>query len=102
MVLIFHVDDCLIISPSKDKINDVYASLQEYFKVEDDGQLKMNVGIELDHRPDGSIHLRQNYLTEIILNIIPGTDKSSAKPIPAVKPPISKNERYQAIQKNFN
>ena len=40
MLLLFYVDDCLMFSPSKDKIDASYASLQEDFKVEDDGDLK--------------------------------------------------------------
>ena len=59
MVLLFYVSDCLMFSPSKDKIDDIYTSLQEYFKIEDDGELKKYLGIELYRLPDGSIHLRQ-------------------------------------------
>ena len=36
MVLLFYVDDWLMFSPSKDKIDEVYASIQEYFKIEYD------------------------------------------------------------------
>ena len=39
MVLLFYVDDCLIFSPSKDKIDEVYTSLQAYFKTEDGGDI---------------------------------------------------------------
>ena len=39
MVLLFYVDDCLMFSPSKDKTDEVYASLQAYFKIEDNGEL---------------------------------------------------------------
>ena len=53
MVLLFYVDDCLMFSPSKDKIDDVYASLQEYFNIEDDRYLNKYLVIDLDLRPDG-------------------------------------------------
>ena len=33
MVLLFYVDDCLMFIPSKDKVCDVYASLQADFKI---------------------------------------------------------------------
>ena len=33
MVPLFYVDDCLMLSPSKDKINELYASIQEDFKI---------------------------------------------------------------------
>ena len=96
MILLFYVDDFLMFSPSKDKIDEVYASLQAYFKIEDDGELNKYLGIELDCRPDGSIHLSQSYLSQNILNMIPVMDKLSANPAPAVKPPLAKNEGAQA------
>ena len=40
MVLFFYVDDCLIFIPHKDKIDDVYASIQVDFKIEDNAELK--------------------------------------------------------------
>ena len=75
---------------SKDKIDEVYASIQSYFSIEDDVYINKYLGIKLDHRPDGPIHLRQPYITKIILNMIPGMDKSSSKPTPTVKPPPAK------------
>ena len=56
----------------------------------------------MDLRPDASIHIRQPYITQMILNMIPGMYKSSAKPNPAVKPPIEKNEGDQARKNEFN
>ena len=78
-------------SPSKDKMYEVYASLQAYFKIKDYGKLKMYIGIELYLYPDGSIHLRQTYLTQIIINMIPDMDNSSTKPTPLVKPTPATN-----------
>ena len=37
MVPLFFVDGDLIFSPYKDKIDDVYAYLWQYFNIEDDG-----------------------------------------------------------------
>ena len=45
MVLLFYVNFCLMFIPSKDKIDGVYASLQEYFNIEDDEELKKYLGI---------------------------------------------------------
>ena len=77
--------------PSKDEIDGVYASLQEDFKIEDDGELKKYLGIELEHHPDGSIHPRQTYLSQIILKTIPVMNNSSTNTTPAVKPLLEKN-----------
>ena len=71
MVILFYFDDFLMFSPSKDKIDEIYVSLQEYFKIEDAGELKIYPGIYLDCRPYGSIHIRQPQLTQrIIITIL--------------------------------
>ena len=86
MVLLFYVDDCQMFSPYKDKIDEVYAPIKTDFKIEDDREINKYIGIDLDHRPYVSIHLSQPYLTQSILNMIPGIVKSNAKPTPAVNP----------------
>ena len=75
MVLLFYVDDCLIFNISKDKIDEVYSSLQAYLKIENDGGLNKYLRIDLDRRPDGSILMRQPYLTQRIINMLPVMDK---------------------------
>ena len=87
-----------MLGPYKDKIEEVYASLQTEFKTKGNGNLNKYLGIELDHRSDGSIHLRRPYLTQRIINMIPGIDNFSAKPTLAVKPLLDKNEVSQAIK----
>ena len=89
-------------SPSKDKIDKVYVSLREYFKMEDDRDLNKYLGVELDRLPYVLIQLRQPYLTQSIINIISGMDKSRAKTANEVKPPLAKNERSQARKTDFN
>ena len=96
MLPIFCVDNCLISSPSEDKIDKLYASIQEIFKKEDDRDLNKYPGIELERHSDGSIYLRQPSQTQIILNMIPGMYKSSATPTPVIKPPQEKNKVYKA------
>ena len=75
MVLLFYVDDWLMFSTSKDKIDEVYAFSQSYFNIEEDVSLNKYLWIDLEHHPYGSIHLRQPYLTKIILNKIPDMEK---------------------------
>ena len=45
MVLVFYVDDYLVFSPSKDKIDDIYSSLPEDLNIEDDRELNKYLGI---------------------------------------------------------
>ena len=51
------MDYCLTISTSKDNIYAVYVYLKKDTKIEYDGELNKYLDIELDHFPDGSIHL---------------------------------------------
>ena len=81
---------------SKDRIDEVYASIQAYLMIEDYGQINKYIEIELYFLPDGSIHIRHPYLNQSILKIISGMNKTSNKPTPAVKPPLAKNEEAQA------
>ena len=89
-------------STSKDKIDNVYDSLQSYLKIKYDRELYKYLGIYLDRHPYGSINLRQNFLTQRIVNLIPGMDKSSANPNTAVKPPQAKNEVTQPRINDLN
>ena len=75
---------------SKDKIDEVYASLQTYFNIEDYRELVKYLMIEMERHPNVSIHMRQADLTQRIINIFPGMDKSSTNPTPAVKTTLAK------------
>ena len=77
-------------SPSKDKIDNFYASLQTYFNIQDYGELNKYLGMDLERSPYVSIHIRQAYLTQVIIDLIPGMDNSSANPTPVVNPLLEK------------
>ena len=47
----FYVDNFLMFSPSKDKIDDIYAYIQAYFKIEYNGEINKYLGIDLEHPP---------------------------------------------------
>ena len=93
--MLFYVDYFLMFSSSKDKIDTIYASLQADFNIEDDVYLNNYLGIELDHRPDVSMYIRQPYIFQWIINLIPCMDKPSNNTNHAIKPPI---EKYQVSQ----
>ena len=90
MVLLSCVDDGLMFSTSKNEIDEVYASIQSDFNIEDAGVINKYFGIDLDLHPDASIYIRRPYPTQKILNMIPRMDKSSDQSTPAVKPHLAK------------
>ena len=49
-----------------------------------------------------SIHLRHPFLDQKTIHLIPGTDKASYKPTPAVNTPLAKNDRAQPRKNYFN
>ena len=55
-----------------DKVDDVYAYLQEYFNIKDGGDINNNLVIELYRRPYGPIHISHPYITQGIINLILG------------------------------
>ena len=67
--------------------------------IEDDVYLNNNFWKELKHRPDSSIHIKKIYLTQRIINLIPGIHKPSAKPTPVVKRYLAKHEGAQPRKK---
>ena len=88
--------------PTKDKIDGGWTSLQSCFRIEDDGYLKKYPGIEFYCLSDGSIHLSRPYLTQRIINLIPGMEKSSSNPNYMVNPPLAKNEGAQPRKNDFD
>ena len=90
MVLLLYIDDFLILSTYKDRIDGFYTSLQEYLNIEDDGYIYKYLGIELDRLPDGLINLMQPYITQSIVKFVPGMYKSSANPTLEFNPPLTK------------
>ena len=77
---------------SKDNIYNLYASLRADFKTEDDVELNKYFGLYMDRGPYGSIFLSHICLSQSIINIIPVVYKSTSKTIPAVNPPLARNE----------
>ena len=97
----FYVNYCLIFDPFKDEIDDVYGSLWGGLKIEDDGYINKYIGIDINSFSDGLIHIMQPYLAQRIINMIPGMEKSSAKPTPSFKPPLAKNDGVQTRKNDF-
>jgi len=105
-ILIAYVDDCIIMSQKRETIKKIIKSLQDgkdpdnpqvtykaKYVLTDDGEIKNYLGVQVLRNRDGSIELKQKFLIERIIDAV-GLDKSligSAKPVPAIKPLLSKD-----------
>lgn len=78
IILIVYVDDAILISPDKHKIDAEIKSLQRDYVLTDDGELKDYLGTRFVKRPDGSVELSQPRMIHRILEIV-GLDASSSK-----------------------
>ncbi len=73
MVLLTYVNDCIIISPSKESINCLIASMHsgpKKFKLTDEGDINKFLGIKITHLDDNSFDLSQPFFINRILNFL--------------------------------
>mmetsp|Transcript_41992 Transcript_41992/g.101184 ORF Transcript_41992/g.101184 Transcript_41992/m.101184 type:complete len:1373 (+) Transcript_41992:2978-7096(+) len=70
IILVLYVDDACILSPNKDLINKEIKSLQEQYKLTDDGELQDYLGTRFTKQADGSILLEQPRMINRILEMV--------------------------------
>ena len=79
LILVVYVDDAIIISADKEKINSEIKSLQQDYVLTDDGELKDYLGTRFTRHPDGSIELSQPHMVNRILEMVGITSHSNTK-----------------------
>jgi hypothetical protein len=70
IILVLYVDDAILISPFKSKIDFEIKSLQQAYDLTDDGELKDYLGTRFTRQSDGSIILEQPRMIERILDMV--------------------------------
>ena len=73
MILLAYVDDCIVASPSMDKINEFVQSMKdgpENFVLTDEGEVDKFRGIEITKHEESSFELSQPFLIERILRVL--------------------------------
>ena len=97
MIVLCYVDDCIILSPKKEIIQDFITSLEtgpEKFVFTDEGDIQRYLGVEISKLSDGSgFELTQPYLIERILEAA-HIDKrmTNDRSTPVVGPVLSRDE----------
>jgi hypothetical protein len=70
-ILMIYVDDCLVIDPKEDNIKKAFEDIKSQgFDMTDEGNLKDYLGVDVDRRDNGTIHLSQPKLMTRILSTI--------------------------------
>ena len=83
-IIILYVDDCIIISKTKEEADDIFNELKHRkYKLTDEGTMEEYLGIKIDHNVDGSYRMSQPFLIERIINFIPGMTEARSTSTPA-------------------
>ena len=105
-IVLVYVDDCIVISHDSKVIDRFITSMQtgpENFKLTDDGDLARFLGVEMEHKDDGTIVMTQMHLIRRILEAC-GTDQSmmNGKETPVGKPLLHKDLSGEQRKHNWN
>ena len=83
-VIILYVDDCVIISKTKEETDVIYKQLeQRKYKMTNEGTMEEYLGIQIDHHNNSDFRMSQPFLIERIVDFIPGMAESNSVKTPA-------------------
>ena len=105
-IVLVYVDDCIVISHDSKVIDRFIFSMQngpEEFKLTDDGDLARFLGVEMEHRDDGTILMTQTHLIKRILQAC-DVDYAAmkSKETPVGKPLLHKDLSGEKRKQNWN
>eukprot|EP00978_Attheya_sp_CCMP212_P036392 scaffold164691_cov35-Attheya_sp.AAC.2 len=90
LILMVYVDDCILMSPDNQDINDVIKLLQETvkgtrpFDVTDEGDISDYLGVKVTRLDDGTITLTQLHLIDQIIEDLGLKENTKTKDLPAL------------------
>ena len=77
-VLLVYVDDCILMGPSLEDIEEIISDLQGELRMEDQGDLEDYLGVNIKREADNTFKLSQPHLIQSILNDL-NLDKDNVK-----------------------
>ena len=95
-VIMVYVDDMIALVKNKRVLEDLVSNLkQKDFILTDEGTLTKYLGVDVQHKPDGTFELKQPFLIQRIIDLLSleGESQHNTKPTPAVKPLLHKDEK---------
>ena len=103
--LLVYIDDCIMFSPAEKEFKKVVEEMRnssKKFRVEDLGDVKDFLGIQVCKHKDGTIELTQPQLIESILNNLNFQANTKTKEIPALSTVIlQKDMKGEDLNKDF-
>ena len=80
VIILIYVDDCIILSRTKEDLDKTLQDIKKDFNITDEGNIETYLGIQIDHEP-GFMRMSQPNLINRIIEAIPGMDKANPKSI---------------------
>ena len=84
-IIVTYVDDCIIFGKDHKKVKEIIKSLEENFKLTDEGDLSAYLGIDITRNKNGTWTLSQPFLIDRIIKALNLQDDSKVHDTPATK-----------------
>ena len=100
-IIVLYVDDAIVFAKSEETIQGLFKDLRDDgYDFSRDGTFSAYLGIQLDHRDDGTVKLSQPGLKQSILEVMGLTD-ANAQPTP-ISTPLFKHANTEPFDQSFN
>jgi Reverse transcriptase (RNA-dependent DNA polymerase) len=83
VIFCVYVDDGILLSPSQENLRKCVDELHQNFKLTEEGDISDYVGVNIEKKPDGTIHMTQPQLIKGILKELNFNDGTKPTKIPA-------------------
>jgi hypothetical protein len=95
-LFLVYVNDGISVSPHNEHIQEELKILQTRFNISVEGKLKFYVGVNIEWREDGTIHMTQPQLIQSVLKELNFTDDTKVVSTPAFSTTVLKYEQGKA------
>ena len=85
MIIAARVDDCMIFAKDHEKVKEIIASLEDNFKLTNEGNLSAYLGTHITKNDDGAWALSQPFLIDRIIKALGLENDSRAHDAPATE-----------------
>jgi Reverse transcriptase (RNA-dependent DNA polymerase) len=96
VLFLVYVDDGILVSPHNEHMQEELKILQTQFNIAVEGTLSKYVGVNIEGREDGTIHMTQPQLIQSVLKELNFTDDTKVVSTPAFSTTVLKNGQGKA------
>ena len=83
VMYVLYTDDSILAGPDLDEVERAIADIDAKLKITVEGDIEDFLGVHIDRKPDGTVHLTQPHLIDQILTTLNMQDNTKTKSLPA-------------------